>query len=141
MNTESSRLVDGLATLRGAAGVLLGVFELVAPHRVTKADGLKGRACGLVRAAGAHKVGAGLGLLTMASKTPVLQVALVGSLFDGMSLVRHRARPAAYARLAAVVAIDAALLWMFTSRPGASANATGRHRDEGHVASRELALG
>lgn len=110
MNTHTGYEADTPIKLRGAAGMALGALEMSKPDVVVQADQLDPDAEPLVRLAGLHKAVIGAGLLTASDVRPWLAAALAGSVYDGLALMAKRASPAAYARLAAVVAVDTILL-------------------------------
>lgn len=97
-------------TLRGLAGVALGVIELAAPGKVVRMDGMRGDAAPWVRLAGAHKLTTGLGMLTGRDSRAWLRLALAGAAYDGAALAAQRAKPDAFVRLAALAGLDALLL-------------------------------
>ncbi|MDZ4690267.1 hypothetical protein [Terricaulis sp.] len=101
---------DDLIRLRGLVGLGLGLFEIATPATIIAADALDQDAEPLVRVAGAHKAIIGAGLLAADDARPWLAAALAGSAYDGLALIAKHAKPAAYVRLAAVAAIDLALL-------------------------------
>jgi hypothetical protein len=102
--------LDVLLVARGAVGVGLGLFEIVRPEAVVRADRLEPGSEGLVRLSGLHKLVVGAGLLAAAKKAPWLAAALGGSVFDAACLAARGAAPVAYARLGALTAVDASLL-------------------------------
>ena len=102
--------LQGALYARAAFGIGLGLFELLRPEPVVRADGLNPGSEGLVRVSGLHKLIIGGGLMLAEDKTLWLAAALAGSAFDGACLATDHARPVGYARLAALATVDALLL-------------------------------
>lgn len=110
---------DAFLLLRGVAGVVLGAYEMARPSQIMRMDGLSEGAKPLVRLAGAHKAVAGAGLIASEDPTPWLAGALAGSAYDGFALAWKQAKPAAYARLAALAVLDLMLLMKTSARVAA----------------------
>lgn len=103
-------MLKHLVRARGALGAALGAFEVAAPGKIVAADRLDGDPTAVVRVAGAHKLASGAVLLAHRDARIGLSMALAGSVYDALALRAKHASGAAYARLAAVAAIDALLL-------------------------------
>jgi hypothetical protein len=101
-------MVD-LDAARAIIGFGLGFLEMLAPRRVARAEGLDSgdASTNLVRIAGAHKLVSAGALAFNDDSRLGYRAALAGSVFDGVALAARRAKPQAFARLAALAAFDA----------------------------------
>ncbi len=118
------RVGDGesLARFLGWFSLGLGAAELMAPERLTKALGMKGRE-DLVRLYGVREIGTGLGILSRRHPTEWIWARIAGDLLDlatlgGALAGRNRKRDnvlAAIVAVAGVTALDAACARMLAS--------------------------
>jgi hypothetical protein len=94
----------------GAAGIGIGVAELVAPLWLSKQLGIAPRPT-LLRAMGAREVASGLGIVARDNPTPGQWTRVVGDVLDiallGVALRRSRRRGFVLGALTAVLAISA----------------------------------
>jgi hypothetical protein len=114
-SSKGAMSLEGTATGLGWLSIGLGLAELLAPHAMARATGLKGRET-LVRAYGLREVVNGIGLLAADDPRPWLWARVAGDALDMSTLAAHAtgdgplARNARLAMLAAspIAAIDLA---------------------------------
>jgi hypothetical protein len=99
---------EALAVGLGWFSIALGLAELLAPHAMARATGLKGRER-LLQAYGAREIAAGVALLLMRNKAPGLWARVAGDAVDLATLASARNSKAgpAIAAVAGVTALDA----------------------------------
>ena len=83
--TPSDTLARGL----GWFSIGLGLFELVAPRRITGGLGMHGRER-LIRVYGARELATGMGLLAATPRAPWMWARVVGDAVDIGTIVAHR---------------------------------------------------
>ena len=110
--SRSRTPTDTLARGLGWFSIGLGLFELVAPRRITGSLGIDGRER-LIRLYGTREVATGIGLLAATPRAPWMWARVVGDAVDIGTLAVHWRNGAVYKRntafaLGAIVGIAAA---------------------------------
>ncbi len=109
---------SGEHVAQGAAwfSIALGVIELVAPHAVARAAGLRPGSSHVVRLCGIREIATGIGLLRARNAAPwmwgrvagdLMDAGIVAKLSDGRSLVPAAKAVSALAAVGAIAGIDA----------------------------------
>jgi hypothetical protein len=113
---RKARSARSMARSLGWFSIGLGIAELVMPHAVARATGMRGRET-LVRAYGLREIATGIGLLVARDPTPWVWGRVAGDALDLATLGAHAADPdnrraaqsgVAIAAVAGVTALDVA---------------------------------
>lgn len=86
--SRSRTASDNLARALGWLSIGLGLFELLAPRRMSKGVGMHGRER-LIRLYGAREVATGIGLLAATPRAPWLWARVAGDVIDAGTLVAY----------------------------------------------------